>query len=165
MQITSSAYWTAYLWLSEFLIRLGPCLVLGVLNVLILRKFRKLAARRTQLFGADATRRRSSRNNGKLQLEKKLSVLLRAIVVLFFVTMTPSSILSLVYSETHEPSFGFQVFRATANNLELANFALNFYVYFLCSKDFRVALAKVLKTCAFMDDDASDADGEVANTN
>lgn len=151
--VTNNVYWTVYLWFSEIFIRIGPCIILAILNILIIKKFRKVAAKRRALLMSvtfnnvtdNLQNRKRSIKSSKLQLEKKLGALLQAIVVLFFVTMTPSSILSLVYSETHEPVFGFQIFRATANNLELSNFALNFYVYFLCSREFRIALSNVLK--------------------
>ncbi|XP_017786695.1 PREDICTED: probable G-protein coupled receptor B0563.6 [Nicrophorus vespilloides] len=157
--ITDTIYWGAYLWCSECLVRFGPCLILATLNILIIRKFRKITAKRkvfreatafpSDRFDAanhDAKLRRALRNK-KYQEEKRLVTLLRAIVVLFFVTMTPSAVLSLLYSELHEPAFGFQVFRAFANNLELANFGLNFYVYFFCSKEFRAALLHLARGC------------------
>lgn len=160
--VTSTIYWTAYLWLSEFLIRLGPCVILGILNILIIRKFRQVTEKRKLLLAALSQSRNKtetkSLKNKKYQAEKRLIVLLRAIVVLFFITMTPSSILSLIYSEMQERTIGFQVFRAAANNLELANFAFNFYVYFLCSKEFRTALVNVFTGCCSSDDEHSDID-------
>lgn len=160
--VTNTTYWTAYLWLSEFLIRLGPCVILGVLNILIIKKFRQVTEKRKFLLAAlsqSSTKPDAkSLKNKKYQAEKRLIVLLRAIVVLFFITMTPSSILSLIYSEMQEKTIGFQVFRAAANNLELANFAFNFYVYFLCSKEFRTALVNVFTGCYVSDDELSDAE-------
>lgn len=153
--ITDSIYWTIYLWFSEIVIRLGPGVTLAILNILIIRKLRKIRSKRQNFltsltqsnFSVDVQNVNKSIKNLKYKLEKKIGALLRAIVILFFITMTPSSILSLVYSEIYEPTFGFQIFRAFANNLELANFALNFYVYFLCSKDFRLALCNVFNKC------------------
>ena len=40
----------------------------------------------------------------------------------------------------------FQVFRAVANNLELLNFALNFYIYCLCSAEIRRAFVSLFKS-------------------
>ena len=40
--------------------------------------------------------------------------------------------------------FFFSIFRASANNLELLGFALNFFVYCLCSADIRAAFVDVL---------------------
>jgi len=59
--------------------------------------------------------------------------------------MTPATVLSLIYSDHLDEHFGFQVFRAVANVLEVCNFALNFFIYCLCSKQFRVALISLFK--------------------
>jgi hypothetical protein len=47
------------------------------------------------------------------------------------------AILGILYSQSLDQNLYFQLFRTIANVLELCNFALNFYIYFLCSKEFR----------------------------
>lgn len=174
VDVTNSIYWSIYLWSSEILIRIGPGIILAVLNILIIQKFRKIRSKRQNFLtsltqsnlSVDIQNANKSIKNLKYKLEKKIGVLLRAIVILFFVTMTPSSVLSLVYSEIQESTFAFQIFRATANNLELANFALNFYVYFLCSKDFRVALNNVFNKCVPTSNSKNErSDNEIDNIN
>lgn len=59
--------------------------------------------------------------------------------------MTPATALSLIYSDHLDDHFGFQVFRAIANILEISNFALNFFIYCLCSKQFREALVSLFR--------------------
>nr|CAD7202599.1 unnamed protein product [Timema douglasi] len=103
--------------------------------------------------------------NRNYKEERRLVVLLTSIIVLFFVTMTPSAFLSLLYSEQRNKDLGFQAFRAAANNLEIGNFALNFYVYFLCSKEFRRVFLSVFARgpCAeskMAADNAKDHQGE-----
>jgi hypothetical protein len=71
--------------------------------------------------------------------ERVLVVLLVSLVVLFVCCTTPAAILSILYSVKLNQHLGFQVFRAVANNLELLNFALNFYIYCLCSAEIRNA--------------------------
>ena len=84
--------------------------------------------------------------------ERMLVLVLISIVVLFVCCTTPAAVLSVLYSVKLNDHLGFQVsrhpfiinfvhdfkllspqvFRAVANNLELLNFALNFYIYCLC---------------------------------
>lgn len=177
-EATSTIYWNIYLWISEVLVRFGPCIVLATLNILIIKKFRQIAAKRKFLrlalaqgknrndlsFNMDPSLRRSLKNK-RYQEEKRIIRLLRAIVILFFVTMTPSAILSLLYSENQEYTYSFQIFRAVANNLELSNFALNFYVYCLCSREFRSALFKVMTGCFSCEDEQSDVENDGENEN
>lgn len=146
--VTRTIYWSMYLLLSELVIRLGPIIVLTTLNLIIIKKVREHAATKKNLCTNSVTNE-SIQEQGMLNTqnkkssESKIIILLHAIVILFVITMTPSALLSLLYSEKQESHFGFQAFRAVANILELLNFALNFYVYCLCSKEFRAAFVKV----------------------
>lgn len=157
-KVTNSWPWMVYLWTSEIWVRFGPAFILAILNTFIIRKFRKLEANRKR-FRSASNKFRSrhlldssltsdqhsiSMKKSNYQEEKRLVVLLTSIIVTFFVTMTPSAFLSLLYTEKRDDDFGFQAFRAIANNLELGNFALNFYVYFLCSKEFRKVFISVI---------------------
>jgi len=76
--------------------------------------------------------------------ERMLVVVLIAIVVLFVICTTPAAFLSIFYDEAKTQAVWFTVFRAAANNLELLGFALNFFVYCLCSADIRRAFVDVL---------------------
>ena len=73
-----------------------------------------------------------------------LVVVLIAIVVLFVVCTTPAAFLSLSITGERKKHVGFSIFRACSNNLELLGFALNFFVYCLCSADIRAAFVDVL---------------------
>ena len=86
-----------------------------------------------------STRRRSLQSPE----ERMLVIVLISIVVLFVCCTTPAAILSLFFTTKFDNDFGFQVFRAVANNLELLNFALNFYIYCLCSAEIRRAFVSV----------------------
>ena len=68
-----------------------------------------------------------------------LVLVLISIVVLFVCCTTPAAVLSILYTARLNRHLGFQIFRAVANNLELVNFALNFYIYCLCSAEIRNA--------------------------
>nr|CAD7446342.1 unnamed protein product [Timema bartmani] len=151
--VTHSTSWLMYLWTSETAVRFGPAVILATLNLLIICKFRNLKSKRKRFRQAsdkfrsrhllDSTSTAATNapqaglRNRNYKEERRLVVLLTSIIVLFFVMMTPSAFLSLLYSEQRNKDLGFQAFRAAANNLEIGNFALNFYVYFLCSKEFR----------------------------
>ena len=92
--------------------------------------------------------RTSSRRRGLHSPEERmLVVVLIAIVVLFVICTTPAAILSILYmndSSYFTKSLGYAIFRAMANNFELLGFALNFFVYCLCSADIRRAFVDVL---------------------
>ena len=77
-----------------------------------------------------------------------LVLVLISIVVLFVCCTTPAAILSIIFSVTLKKHLGFQIFRAIANNLELLNFALNFYIYCLCSAEIRRAFVSLFKQWA-----------------
>ena len=72
-----------------------------------------------------------------------LVIVLISIVVLFVCCTTPAAILSIIFTAKLQSNSGFQIFRAVANNLELLNFALNFYIYCLCSAEIRRAFVSL----------------------
>lgn len=144
--VTAHPLWTAYVWLGETLVRFLPALILSILNMLIMIKFRGVVKTRIQMQQnhRTVTPQISVRADRHLEQERKLLTLLLSIIVLFFITNIPSAILSIIYDQELEPYHSFQVFRAVANLLEMSNFALNFCMYFLCSKEFRKMLFKAL---------------------
>lgn len=144
--VTAHPLWTAYVWLGESLVRFLPALILSTLNMLIIIKFRGVVKTRIQMQQNHpmAAPQSSVRADRHLEQERKLLTLLLSIIVLFFITNIPSAILSIIYDQELEKYESFQVFRAVANLLEMSNFALNFCMYFLCSKEFRKMLFKAL---------------------
>lgn len=83
--------------------------------------------------------RTSRRKSLQSPEERMLVMVLISIVVLFVCCTTPAAVLSIMISPSLDLHLGFQTFRAIANNLELLNFALNFYIYCLCSAEIRRA--------------------------
>ena len=77
-----------------------------------------------------------------------LVMVLISIVVLFVCCTTPAAILSIFFSVSLNKHLGVQIFRAIANNLELLNFALNFYIYCLCSAEIRRAFVCLFRQWA-----------------
>jgi len=144
-EITESTIWNLYIISGEIIVRFGPGILLAILNFCIIWRFRKITKKRREILnlGGDFSKHecmllRGERISKKIyKEEKRLVTLLMAIVLLFFITTTPVGFLAIFYSESYQRSLPFQIFRALANSLELCNFALNFYIYFLCSKEFR----------------------------
>lgn len=149
-KITTHPLWIAYVWLGESLVRFVPAIILATLNLLIMMKFRGVIKNRIQLQQGSSTATDAAahgRTERHLEQERKLATLLLSIVVLFFVTNIPSAVLSIIYNQDLEKQQSFQIFRAIANLLEMSNFALNFCMYFLCSKEFRKMLYKAFPRC------------------
>jgi len=144
-QVTHTVAWRVYTVCEATLVRFGPGFILAVLNIAIIRRFREITKKRREMLSggaevvpSDQFLLRGEKISKRIyKEEKRLVILLTVIVLLFFITMTPVAFLGIFYTERLETNFSFQIFRAAANNLELCNFALNFYVYFLCSKEFR----------------------------
>ncbi|CAN7993922.1 unnamed protein product [Ixodes hexagonus] len=128
-----------YLIVKEVLVRIGPVIVVLVLNTIIIFTFRNFMRKRKQL------RNGTVYHSKRLARERRLVVLLGAIVVLFCVCMTPAAVLTVLNSDDLELNYGFQVFRAVANDMEMANFAANFYVYCLFSSDIRSTLLRLFR--------------------
>lgn len=128
-----------YLLVKEVLVRIGPVLVVAVLNTTIILTFRKLMRKRQQLMN------NSNRDTGKFLEEQRLVILLAAIVIMFCVCMTPAAVLTVLIGDDKELNYGFQLFRAIANDMEMANFAMNFYVYCLCSSEIRGTFLRLIR--------------------
>lgn len=64
---------------------------------------------------------------------------------MFLVCVSPMAILHMTLSEENLSSFSYQVFRASANLLELTNYSLTFYIYILFSEDFRATLLRIIR--------------------
>ncbi|XP_013777254.1 probable G-protein coupled receptor AH9.1 [Limulus polyphemus] len=126
-----------YLLIKEIIVRIGPVILLAILNTTIIVAFRRTVRKRRELLNNSKSNYSQKESNRKFREERRLVVLLGGIVILFFVCMTPAAVLTLLNSDHKELDFGFQLFRAIANVLELANFAMNFYVYCLCSTEIR----------------------------
>ncbi|XP_064458420.1 probable G-protein coupled receptor AH9.1 isoform X2 [Ornithodoros turicata] len=130
-----------YLLMKEVLVRIGPVLVVAVLNTTIILTFRRLMRKRKQLMNNS----RSDSASSKFQEEQRLVILLAAIVIMFCVCMTPAAVLTVLISDDKEQNYGFQLFRAIANDMEMANFAMNFYVYCLCSSEIRGTFLRLFR--------------------
>ncbi|XP_035230502.1 probable G-protein coupled receptor AH9.1 [Stegodyphus dumicola] len=149
MPVASHTVFKVYLMVKEVIVRLGPVVLLAVLNTTIIVTFRKTLSKRREMLNmpnANSSSQQQRDGNKKYREEQRLIILLAGIVILFFISMTPAAILTILNSDDKEFNFGFQLFRAIANVLELSNYAMNFYVYCMCSSEIRRTFL-ALATC------------------
>lgn len=177
-RVVQHSAWKVYLWTKEIMTRLGPALLLAILNTVIIRRFLRLVRKRrqrrlaqkavcrpasapssmtssaqdsssgTQVSSASlsaTTQMATSQSSGSsFREERRLVMLLGGIVVMFFVAMTPAAFVSLFNADEYDKDFNFQLFRAFANDMEFLNYAMNFYVYCLCSSEIRRTFVQIL---------------------
>ncbi|XP_042218082.1 probable G-protein coupled receptor B0563.6 [Homarus americanus] len=136
IDIRNSFYFIAYQWIRQTIVTFVPIIVLTVSNTLIVKEFIRLRKRKDQMSGSDQLQdnpvTESRRRN-----DQHLVSLLMAVMISFFITQVPSGVLGALYTDNLAGHLKFEIFRAVANNLELLNHALNFYLYVLCSKPIR----------------------------
>uniref|UniRef100_A0AC34R359 G-protein coupled receptors family 1 profile domain-containing protein n=1 Tax=Panagrolaimus sp. JU765 TaxID=591449 RepID=A0AC34R359_9BILA len=111
----------------EVFARIGPIVVLVVLNLDMIRSLRKLSARYSSRRSMRASRSRD-------QDRVRISVLLLITSATFVVCTLPASILSLFIDSTYT-GIGLQIFRAFANCLQVSHYLPHLYLYMLCSTD------------------------------
>ena len=210
--VSENIFFKSYLVISEIFLRVGPIVILAILNILIIHKFLAIARRRqslknrnpgaAELTSASSSSPLPSRNTSSTtqtssesscaavragnclevpgsgpgrpaspapsalstqhsparrpsrprkqrvlhnKEERMLVMVLISIILLFVCCTTPAAVLSILFSVKLDHHLGFQIFRAVANNLELLNFALNFYIYCLCSAEIRRAFVTLFK--------------------
>lgn len=139
-QIVNHTIFKGYLMVKEVIVRIGPVILLAILNTTVIVTFRKTVRKRRDMLKMSSVGpgNLQQRDSGKkYREEQRLIILLAGIVILFFISMTPAAVLTILNSDDKEFNFGFQLFRAIANVLELSNYGMNFYVYCMCSSEIR----------------------------
>ncbi|KAL7640199.1 UNVERIFIED_CONTAM: hypothetical protein RMT77_009613 [Armadillidium vulgare] len=123
--------------LLEVLFKFVPAIILVYLNIRIIHTYRAVCKKRRQM----------TSHTSQYAEESRLMFLLGGTSTLFFVCMTPMILLSVtVHWVQANKSIPYEIFRATANILEVTNFAVTFYIYCLFSKDFRETFIRTLRT-------------------
>ncbi|KAK3851150.1 hypothetical protein Pcinc_042176 [Petrolisthes cinctipes] len=138
--LVESVWFRAYKWVLELAFKLVPALILVYLNVRIIRTYKAVCEKRRKMTNKSGEQRRQYAE------ESRLMFLLGGTSTLFFVCMTPMIILSLTIHSHWRHTVAFEVFRATANVLEVTNFAVTFYIYCVFSKDFRETFLRTLRS-------------------
>uniref|UniRef100_A0A0M3I5W7 G_PROTEIN_RECEP_F1_2 domain-containing protein n=1 Tax=Ascaris lumbricoides TaxID=6252 RepID=A0A0M3I5W7_ASCLU len=127
VELNNTNAFRIYLMFRECFAKIGPIVILVVLNFSIMRSLHKIGARRRSIRG---------RPNGTT----RVSILLFITSTTFVICTLPASILSLFMDHFNNNSLPMQIFRAVANLLQATSYLYNFYLYALCSSEYRQAL-------------------------
>ncbi|CAD6187496.1 unnamed protein product [Caenorhabditis auriculariae] len=130
----------------ELISRVFPFFLVAFLNVRILITYRNTKKDRMERLANSQKRFMYEKSEKE---EKRLFILLFAIVIIFFVCTIPAAPLTILVADAKTNNVPFQVFRAIVNLLEFTKFALNFYFYCLINPDIRSICAHVI-TCKKM---------------
>ncbi|PAV88970.1 hypothetical protein WR25_14929 [Diploscapter pachys] len=99
-----------------------------------------IAFRKRQKMFQQLTKRREQGSSSK---DETLLIMLGGTVVMSLVCNIPAAVNLIIIDEVLKQRIDFQIFRATANLLEILNHASQFYVLCACSTDYRITfLAK-----------------------
>lgn len=131
-------WYVGYLWTRQTVVSFIPIVALVVMNSLIVKEYVQIKNRRRELDGDSS--RDPAAAEARRKEDRNLINLLRAVIVSFFITLVPSGVFNSMYSEALSSELEYEIFRAIANDLELVNHALNFYLYVVCSKPIRAAI-------------------------
>ncbi|CCD64980.1 G-protein coupled receptors family 1 profile domain-containing protein [Caenorhabditis elegans] len=127
-----------------------------IINIIIARKLQITKKRRRRLvrrsspqneipngISADSesnvnsfTMRREDSNLIRSFTEKKLTVLMISICVIFLLGNVPQIVVMILQNEAMETNFNFQLYRHCSNTLEVLNHCLNFYVFCIASSEY-----------------------------
>ncbi|GFR24328.1 probable G-protein coupled receptor AH9.1 [Trichonephila clavata] len=144
LNVVDHTAYRIYLLVKEIIVRLGPALLLTIFNITIIMTLQKTLTKRQDRLGISSTG--SLPSNMRCREKQRLCTLLAGITVLFIISMVPAAILTLLNSDDEEFHFGFQLFRAFANIMELSNYAMNFYLYCTCSSEIRKTFTSLVAT-------------------
>ncbi|CAA22079.2 G-protein coupled receptors family 1 profile domain-containing protein [Caenorhabditis elegans] len=127
----------------ELISRIFPFFLVAFLNIKILITYRNTKRDRMERLANSQKKFMFEKSEKE---EKRLFILLFAIVIVFFVCTIPAAPLTILVADTKNNNVGFQIFRAVVNLLEFTKFAMNFYFYCLINPDIRSICAHVI-TC------------------
>uniref|UniRef100_A0A0N5CGG8 G_PROTEIN_RECEP_F1_2 domain-containing protein n=1 Tax=Strongyloides papillosus TaxID=174720 RepID=A0A0N5CGG8_STREA len=143
-ELNSSAIFTGYLFAREIISRIGPILILVLLNLLMTKSLSKFHQR-------NLDRRRSFRRSSNSE-RNRISVLLFITSATFVICNLPASLLSVFKGRLTDQSIGYQIFRASCNLIQSTSYLYNFYLYTLCSGEYRETLLKIITCKKYIDD-------------
>uniref|UniRef100_A0A0K0D259 G_PROTEIN_RECEP_F1_2 domain-containing protein n=1 Tax=Angiostrongylus cantonensis TaxID=6313 RepID=A0A0K0D259_ANGCA len=127
----------------ELICRIFPFFLLAYMNVKILVTYRNTKNDRMQRL---STSQKHFVYEKSEKEEKRLFVLLFAIIIVFFLCTIPAAPMTILVADSKSNNLPFQIFRAVTNLLEFTKFALNFYFYCLINPDIRQICVHVI-TC------------------
>lgn len=136
-------YFIAYSWIRQTVVTFLPIVAVVTLNLFTLRGFMQHRRMRHRMLNQQTSGQSSAVS--KSSEEKYLMGLLIAVMVSFVITIVPSGVANAINTSTATSELEFVIFSAVANNLEILNHTLNFYLYILCSKPVRDTLLEYYK--------------------
>uniref|UniRef100_A0A1I7ZJP2 G_PROTEIN_RECEP_F1_2 domain-containing protein n=1 Tax=Steinernema glaseri TaxID=37863 RepID=A0A1I7ZJP2_9BILA len=129
-------WYVAYEWVREMITRVFPFLIVAYLNVRILITYRNTKRDRIRRLTSANSQRKFTMEKSEKE-EKRLFILLFAIIIVFFLCTIPAAPLTVFVADKRSQNLPFQIIRAVVNLLEFTKFALNFYFYCLINPDIR----------------------------
>ena len=82
---------------------------------------------------------------GSSKKEKNVIVILSTITVMFILCNFPQAILRIMNKEEYSQNAAFQIFRLVCNLTEFLNASVNFLIYFLCNRQIREEVTRLLR--------------------
>ncbi|XP_017753131.1 PREDICTED: probable G-protein coupled receptor B0563.6 [Eufriesea mexicana] len=138
-----SMFYQVYKVVLEIVFKVAPTILLAGFNLRIMIVYRRSCERRRRM-----TLSRTASNDEDPRTfaeERRLVLLLGSTSILFLVCVSPMVILNVTLRESNLSNYPYQVFRALANLLEIINYSITFYIYYLFSEDFRNTLIRTLQ--------------------
>lgn len=130
----AQSWYALYAWIREAIARVIPFFLVAFFNTRILITYRNTKADRMKRLSNSQKRFVYEKSE---QEERRLFVLLFAIIIVFCVCTIPAAPLTILVADSLSNNLPFQVFRAITNLMEFTKFALNFYFYCLINPDIR----------------------------
>ncbi|CAI4231009.1 unnamed protein product [Auanema sp. JU1783] len=122
-----------YLLFRELASRWGPVVLLVILNAAMIRSLHQLEKKQLRR-SLKARQGRNSRED-----RSRISALLLVTSTTFVLCNLPASFLSLFVRRAEDNDLFWQTFKATSNLLQVTSYLYNFYLYALCSSEYREA--------------------------
>lgn len=141
--VTTTIYYIIYDYSKEIVFRIAPAIILVTMNICIILRYNKA---NTYLKRRRFMRIRISPNEIiELKESKRLMLILGGLSVQFVICTAPAAVLAIMIDSQEEScNFSFAVFRAVANLLEVTKNASTFFVYCLCSGEYRQRFIKYI---------------------
>lgn len=130
LQVISNPIFIAYKWAREVVLKIIPILLMAYLNLHTAIAIRRVQRRRASMVTKLRTKAQTRDDN-------RLMAFLCIKVALFFLCATPAAFNLIFIREQYLSDQGYQIFRATANILEVGKHGIIFYVLCACSSDYR----------------------------
>ncbi|KAL5277250.1 hypothetical protein ACFFRR_002464 [Megaselia abdita] len=143
-EFLGTLFYAVYKIILEVIFKLIPTILIAGFNLSIMIAYRRTCEKRRGMIISRNTCCKED-DPRKFAEERRLFLLLGSTSALFLVCVSPMAVLHMTIAAENLSSFSFQVFRALANLMELANYSITFYIYCLFSEDFRNTLIRTFK--------------------